>query len=172
MRKLVPLAAVVAFLSVFFTVPGTAAAVDYQRWRTIEITPTDMCIGVSGGQMVNGAKVILWPCSGATDQSWVAIPTDQSGGYHQIRNKKDPSKCLSVLNSWKSPGVQLIIWTCQNAYAQQWDAVYVYDGWVELKNRNSGLYAAISGGNAVSGAPIIQWTRNFGDEQTWEPIAG
>lgn len=167
-RKLLSFATVVAFLSVLFGAPGTAAAAGYQRWVTILDAPRDMCIGVSGGQMVNGAKVILWQCSGTADQDWVAIPTDPfNQAYYEIKNRKDPSKCLSVPNNWQSPGLQLILWKCQSAAGQLWDVRQLDPLGVQVHNLASDLVIAVPGGRATNGAPIIQWTPSDSIDQTW-----
>jgi hypothetical protein len=169
MRRSWYVVAVLALFGALLGAPGSAAAeAGAQRWVTTMGESQDMCIGVAGGKMVNGAKVILWQCSGAADQSWLPIPTNPyDPGYYQIQNWKNPSKCLSVPNNSTARGVQLIIWDCQYASGQLWDARYLNENWVNLKNLGSGLMVANAGGRTTNGTPIIQWTANDCCDQIW-----
>jgi hypothetical protein len=148
--------AAVVFLAVTFA--PTASALP-PRYYQFENSVSHKCMSAEGGRMVNGTKVIQWTCYSARDQEWYV------DGY-AIRNKKDPSFCLSSPNNWTSPGVQLIIWKCQNAPGQNWVTRFA-GGKVVFQNRYSDRVVAVGGGSGANGAAVIQWQVSEAKDQVW-----
>ena len=175
MRRLLPITAVLVFLSALFGAPAAAAddeAMIFHPWYAAQDNYTK-CMAVSGGVMANGSKVIQWPCNpNSPEHYWSRIPLLTDNGYYLIRNKKNSNFCLSVPNNWKSPDVQLIIWTCQNAPGQLWDARYFDKLGYEIINKNSQLAVAIYQKSSANGAAIVQAPRNLWINQTWNDEPG
>lgn len=170
MRKMFSTIVAMAAMTVMLGAPSATAdeAASYFQWRNAD---SALCMGVSGGHMVNGTKIIQWTCSATNpDQRWTALPLSESDhGYYLMRNKKDPSKCLAVPNRSGSPGVQLIIWSCNAANPDQlWNVSYIdYLGY-GIYNKYSQLTIGVSGGSSANGAPVIQWYPSGALDQTWQ----
>jgi hypothetical protein len=82
---------------------------------------TNQCLGVAGGVVERGTKIIVWPCNGARDQQWIAVDS----GFHNflIKNARDTSKCISVAAMSKQSQAQLVIWDCKDSetnHDQRW----------------------------------------------------
>jgi hypothetical protein len=77
---------------------------------------TNMCMGVSGGNMTAGTKVIQWPCiANDQDQLWT-----HGASPSLWQNAKDPTKCLAIAANSRIlgdgttyNGAGLVIWDCQ-----------------------------------------------------------
>ncbi len=178
MRRLLSIAAVLAFLSTLFGATTAAAdaaddeAMIFHPWYAAQDLYTK-CMAVSGGVMANGTKVIQWPCNPSSPEHyWSRIPLLSDNGYYLIRNKKNSNFCLSVPNNWVSPDVQLTIWTCQNAPGQLWDARQFDKLGFEIINKKSQLAVAIYQESSKNGAPIVQAPRNSRLNQTWNDEPG
>jgi hypothetical protein len=173
MRRLLPITAVLVFLSALFgTTTATADedAMIFHPWYNAKDNYA-RCMAVSGGVMANGTKVIQWPCNpNSPEHYWSRIPLLTDNGYYLIRNKKNPNFCLSVPNNWISPNVQLTIWTCQNAPGQLWDARYYDEHGYEIYNKKSGLVIDIYKLSTDNGAAVVQAERNDWFTQNWNDV--
>jgi hypothetical protein len=82
---------------------------------------TNECLGVAGGVIQNGTRIIGWPCNGARDQEWIAV--DSGFGNFLIMNARNTNKCLSVAAMSKASQAALVIWDCkpaENNQDQRW----------------------------------------------------
>ena len=70
------------------------------------------CLDVQGGNTVNGAKVILWPCTGGPNQNW----TLRADGT--LRHARS-GRCLDIPFGDTTNGNQLNIWDCSTTAAHQ-----------------------------------------------------
>jgi hypothetical protein len=157
MRRVVSVLAAVVFLAVGF-VP--AASADMSVYYLFHNANSTQCMSAKGGVMANGTKVIQWPCNKlAKDQQWYS----DAG---QLKNRKDPSFCLSSPNNWTSAGLQLTIWKCQGAVGQRWVRASM-DGYPVIYNTVSERIAAVGGASDTNGAAVVQWEWTGGAEQVW-----
>jgi hypothetical protein len=75
------------------------------------------CMGVSGGVMTPGTKLIMWDCNGNPDQDWGESFTGYMT-YDQIYDEKTPApnapeaECIALPASQTAPGTYFIIWYC------------------------------------------------------------
>ncbi len=86
--------------------------------------PSQICAGVSGGNMTNGTKFITWQCSanqnngftGAKDQAFIQDTSDyiESGGffYYSIRDSQNYGKCMGVSGGSTGDDATVMIWDC------------------------------------------------------------
>jgi len=103
------------------------------------------CLGVSGGNMTPGTKLILWNCNGAPDQNWNFIPYANgafpqfplsgseyeqmwTGGASSPTGAPDDysSRCIALGNGLVFPKLaNVIIWNCNAETTDQgWSAEY------------------------------------------------
>jgi len=76
------------------------------RWAT----HGGLCLGVGGGQLLNGSALQVWECiPGHGDMQFLA----PSGGVGQIRWASHPSMCLDVAQGWSELGTRLQLWECE-----------------------------------------------------------
>ena len=75
------------------------------------------CMGVSGGIMTAGTKLIMWDCNGNPDQNWGQVSYDNTTS-NLMYDEKTPAplapeaECISLPRSQTDPGTYLIIWYC------------------------------------------------------------
>jgi hypothetical protein len=129
------------------------------------------CLGVAGGNVVNGAPVVQWDCIGHPDQYWSAVGIDD-GLYYQFHNQANPNKCLGVPGSSTNAGAQLVVWDCINHNDQFWAVVAAWrlnpnDSGYVLVNLNSALVIGVGGGYTGNGAAVVQWPWVDHRDQRW-----
>jgi galactose oxidase len=86
----------------------------YFRWVDQN---SGQCIGVTGGSLYAGAKIIQWPCYNAADQHWAVVST--GGDYSALVNFSS-GMCLGVPGGSLALGTQLVQWYCNGAADQNW----------------------------------------------------
>jgi len=72
----------------------------------------DFCLDVERGDPRDGARVVLWSCSGAPSQSWTT-----RGG--QIVSQLS-GKCLDVVDGQVRQGQPAMVWQCNRSPSQRW----------------------------------------------------
>ncbi len=86
------------------------------KWRVWRNWNSQKCMGVAGGNMTNGTKIVQWTCNGNPDQFWSGFPIPTTGTSEAVefRNLSNPNKCLGVPGGLSNfhAGVQLVIWDC------------------------------------------------------------
>jgi hypothetical protein len=89
------------------------------------------CMGVSGGTMTSGTKIIIWDCDGHPDQNWGLYYTGY-GNYSQIYDHATPSpedpasECIALPRAQTADGTYFIIWNCTSfTDDQKWFPFYV-----------------------------------------------
>jgi len=153
--------------------PGIVSAqADYWTWRNAN---SGKCLGVAGGNMTNGTKIVQWDCLGPShpDQYWSPVGIND-GAYYQFHNLSNPNKCLGVPGGSTNAGAQLVIWDClgQDHPDQFWaviSASYLNpnDSDFVIVNNNSSLVIGVGGGLTSNGAPVVQWPWVDHPDQRW-----
>jgi hypothetical protein len=142
-----------------------AASLAVRTWQNFH---SNKCLGVNGGSMANGAKVVQYTCNGAADQEWYTIPLGD-GGHYQVRNGANSSKCLAVPGGSFAQNTQLVIWDCGvGSLDQYWTGALTaqYDCFA-LFNYNSGLVVGVSGAALTNTAPVVQFAWLTHPDQIW-----
>lgn len=94
---------------------GSTAWTDVQPFR---IFSNNYCLGVQGGIMAAGSKIVSASCNGLDRQLWM-FRADGS-----IASKANPSLCMLPSNTTSGDSF-LIVDSCSNSSSQQWDATNV-----------------------------------------------
>lgn len=127
----------------------------------------------AGGQEVN-AQVVLYTRNEDARMKWKAIAVE--GGYFKFQNL-ETNKFLGVLNRSK----EQYGFICQknemvhrpmnvtpiNNEDLYWKLEKIATGF-KLKNKNSGLLAAVEGGSVNNNAKLIQWTDQGQPDTEWQ----
>lgn len=144
-----------------------SAAVDYEPWHSAKAEALGLrrCLGVSGGNMNNGTRIVLYDCDGSANQQWRAVP--RNGLFQEISNGANPFKCLAVSGGSVTRGVSLVIWDCVSSADQRW-AVSPAGGGYVLENLKSGMYVSLLHGGVANGTSVVQWPAPpFNVDQFW-----
>jgi hypothetical protein len=124
-------------------------------------------LDVNGGSTADGARVIQWAWTGATNQQWTLAP-NPDGSYR-----------LRAVNSGKvldSPGgsaqgAALDQAADTGSDSQWWKLVpAATSGYYRLVNVRNGWCADVSGASTADGASVIQWPPGTGANQEWQLI--
>ncbi|MDH6136743.1 hypothetical protein P3T37_006174 [Kitasatospora sp. MAA4] len=112
------------------------------------------CLDDSGAGTADGNQIVLWPCSGAANQTWT-LPGDGT-----VRTL---GKCLDATAAGTSAGTYADLYTCDGQARQQWAGA---NG--TLVNPVSGLCLDVFGGGSANGTRIDLWTcGNAQPNQLW-----
>lgn len=71
------------------------------------------CLDADNNGTTNGTKVIIWDCTGGTNQKW----TVNSNGT--VTNNKS-GLCLDAVSSGTANGTKIDLWTCNSGTNQKW----------------------------------------------------
>jgi hypothetical protein len=117
---------------------------------------TRYVLGVKGGTAKSSASLCLQPDGGASNkaQHFVTLdPPEQmayrnalADGTYMFRSMLDATFCLDVSGNSKIEGAQVKLWTGKRSNNQLWQVSHDKNGFVLLKNKNSGKYLAFSAG--------------------------
>ncbi len=100
-------------------VPGTQLQVDTcngSEWQQFTVQPSGQiqfgswCVDDSSGFGFNGDQIILWYCTGTTNQNWI---TAASGAVTGVTGK-----CLNATGG--APTSKVDLWTCNQSANQKW----------------------------------------------------
>jgi hypothetical protein len=80
---------------------------------TLTVGGSTFCLDANGAGTSPGTKVIIWPCTGGTNQQWIfngsgAVIGAQSG------------LCLDVSGGSTADGALAELWNCTGGSNQQW----------------------------------------------------
>lgn len=124
-------------------------------------------LDVNGASTADGAAIIQWPWTGATNQQWRLTPNyDGSFRLTGVHGGK-------VLDSpgGSSEGAGLIQWTDNSSINQRWQLVpAATSGYYRLVNRRNGWCIDVENGSTADGARVIQWPANGGANQEWQIV--
>lgn len=120
-------------------------------------------LNVSSADTANGAKIVQWTSSGATNQQWRFLP--HADGSFRLAARHSGKVLDSPGGSGQ--GAQLIQWQDTGADNQWWKLVDAGGGFYRLVNVRSGWCADVDGGSTTDNARVIQWPAGTGTNQQW-----
>jgi hypothetical protein len=125
-------------------------------------------LDVNGGSTADGASIIQWPWTGATNQQWRLLP-NQDGSFRlsSVRSGK-------VLDSpgGSGQGAALIQWADNGGTNQWWRLVpAATSGYHRLVNVSNGWCVDVEGGSTADGARVVQRPVSGESSQEWQ-VAG
>lgn len=123
-----------------------------------------MVLDVASASTANGANVLQWGATGATNQRWTL--TQLSGGYYSIIGVAS-GRSLEVYQSGTADGTNVSIWDYSGANNQQWQFISVGNGYYRIVNRNSGKDLDVASQSESPGANVAQWGYWAGENQQW-----
>ncbi|WP_153032368.1 ThuA domain-containing protein [Amycolatopsis sp. YIM 10] len=107
------------------------------------------CVDVNGGNSADGTPVVLWTCSGGTNQQW----TSDGGTWRSL------GKCMTAAGTADGSAVQLS--TCNGSAGQSWTSG------ANGSLVNAGKCLDANGGGTADGTRLIVWTCHGGTNQRW-----
>ena len=118
------------------------------------------CLADSGGATANGNPIVLYHCTGGTEQSW-QVPGD---GTLRVLGK-----CLDIRGAHATADGTLVeLWSCNGGGNQQWTATAG-----NLVNPQSGKCLDVPGSNSADGTQLEIWTcGSHQPNQTWTVPGG
>ncbi len=156
--------------------PTAASAYTYHEFLNNNSPDNQgMCLGITGGDMTNGTKAVLWQCYNQPtvhpDQYWTETPAYDSlpdRPFSLLRNLKNFNKCLDVRSDVQ--GTQLVIWDCNGGGGEEWSPQS--DGsWVSyssLRYDDSLMVFGVKSAATGNGASIVLWNYQIGhSDQEW-----
>ena len=151
-----------------------ASGVRNQKWIAVKgsngsytlysaLTGAKLVLGASSASA--SANTRLSRPTGAATSQWTftkaparyAHLNDVPAGRYLVATTLNKSKVLDVAGSSKKSGVGVKLWSSKDASNQIWDLSYDAAGYVHLKNTNSGLQLAYSGGRLVQSSKAYNW---------------
>jgi GH25 family lysozyme M1 (1,4-beta-N-acetylmuramidase) len=115
-----------------------------------------MCLADPGFSTSNGTRVVLWPCNGYTNQSWM-LPAGPV-------TSQIPGMCLDDLGNQTANGAKIVISTCDGAPEQAWQATT--DGTLRI----NGECLDVAHGAKATGSPVDLYSCNGTQAQQWQLV--
>ncbi|MFI9817689.1 non-reducing end alpha-L-arabinofuranosidase family hydrolase [Saccharothrix variisporea] len=152
-------------------VPASAATVDTTAWYVLVNRNSGKALDVSGASTSDGAALIQWSRSNATNQQFQFV--DAGGGYYKLRARHS-GKVVEVQGASTADGAAVVQWTDWSGANQQFRLADSDSGYVRLINRSSGKAVEVQGGSTADGARVVQWSDWNGSNQQWQlvPVGG
>lgn len=116
---------------------------------------SNKCLDVNGRSTADGALVIQWPCTGATNQRWTT--EDAGSGWVRLRAAHS-NKCMGVAGSSTTDGALLEQRTCGSGTNQQFQLVDQGGGQLRITPRHSGKAVDVINCSTADAAQVRQWT--------------
>ena len=112
------------------------------------------CLDVPSGSQTDGTALIIYTCSGSTNQRW----TRTAAGELRIYNN---SKCMDA--GGNQQGSAVTINSCNGGGSQKW----TLDAGGAVVNTQSGRCLDVSGGSTANNAAVIGWNCTGAANQRW-----
>ena len=129
------------------TNPPTSGATLVSNWH-------NKCIDVPNWNFADGQRLIVWSCTGGTNQRWQFV-----NGTVRTEN----NKCMDVAWGSRDNGAAIQLATCSGNAAQQ----FVLSGAGDLVNPQANKCVDIAGWNPNNDAVLQLWECNGGANQKW-----
>ncbi|MFD2116701.1 RICIN domain-containing protein [Paenibacillus yanchengensis] len=103
----------------------------------------------------------------------IFIDTTQASNpqRHNFIHNVNSNKRLGVGGADKqSAGAHIIQWQLEDVNDQKWYIERLENGYVNIRNAESGLLLDVNGASTADGAKIIQWPDNGGLNQQWSIV--
>jgi hypothetical protein len=112
-------------------------------------------LDVSGRSTADGANVLQYTYSGATNQKWIL--TDVGGGFYRLSPSHASTKALDVASCSTSSGANVQIYNYWGGSCQQWLITKNSSGYYQVASRNSKMCLDIAGASMDNSANLQQW---------------
>ncbi|WP_410812723.1 RICIN domain-containing protein [Micromonospora sp. 067-2] len=159
--------AVASGLTVVAPVPASAATIDTSAWYQLVNRGTGKALDVYEGSTADGADVVQWAPSTATNQQWQFVSS--GSGWYRLKARHS-GKVADVNAGSTADGGDVVQWTDTNATNQQWSVTDTTSGYVSILNRRSGKALDVEAGSKTDGANVIQWTNTGATNQQWQLV--
>ncbi|SED26697.1 Ricin-type beta-trefoil lectin domain-like [Amycolatopsis tolypomycina] len=169
-RSAVAGAVVVPVVGGLLTVAPTAASaatVDTAAWYVLLNRNSGKALDVSGASTADGAGLIQWSRSNATNQQFQFV--DAGGGYYKLRARHS-GKLADVQGAATADGAAVVQWSDNGGANQQFSLADAGTGYVRLVNRNSGKALDVQGASTADGAAVVQQTGSTANDQQWQLV--
>ncbi len=120
------------------------------------------CVHVSAGSLADGAKAVLYGCSGDANQHWTLVP---DGAAYEIVAEHS-QKCLGVRGASKSQDAIVDQQPCSGAAHTLW-SLQAFGKYHRLVAKHSGLCLYVSGASNANGAQLVQRSCTGVDSELW-----
>lgn len=126
-------------------------------------------LDVAGASSADGANVMLWSATYATNQKWTL--TYNAEGYYTIVSANS-GKALSVEAGSLNNGANVLQWALNGGSDQQWKITDSGNGYFTIVNRNSNKSLDVWEWSPLEGTNIAQWDLGGADNQQWAFTSG
>ncbi|WP_188317026.1 extracellular catalytic domain type 1 short-chain-length polyhydroxyalkanoate depolymerase [Solihabitans fulvus] len=116
------------------------------------------CLDVPNQSTTPGARLQIWDCNGASNQTWTSTTASELTVY-----TGDSRRCLAAEGGGTSAGTAAVIGSCDSGPGQKWRLNA--DG--TITSVQSGLCLDVYGARTANGTQVILWTCNGGGNQKW-----
>ncbi len=128
---------------------------------------TRFVLSIAGSDAKNSVLANIQVDKGSAEQSqcWTFEEAPEqyryahaiANGTYVIRTALDTTKVLDVSGASVKAGAAVKLWKCSWANNQIWTVTHDNQGYVSIKNENSGKYLAISAGCAIQSSEDYKW---------------
>lgn len=137
------------------------AGINDQKWRIsstgeLRNALADKCMGIGGGQAIDGKPIVEWTCGGQADHKWK---------FQNMELVTVSGKCIDVPNSNFVEGQAVQLYDCNGTNAQKW----TYDPVTKLiKAAANNLCLDVRAYGTDNGTYVQLWTCNVNaTNQRW-----
>ncbi|MEV6601479.1 RICIN domain-containing protein [Actinoplanes sp. NPDC051346] len=144
------------------TAPLPAAGTTY----TLRVERSDLCLDVTDGSRVRGARLQQWGCAPAAGwQQFHAVAAER--GLLALRNVGS-GLCVAAPDGSTTSGRQVVQESCDGERTNQlWSLKRARRGTIQVVNANSGLCLSDLGASTTPGAAVIQETCTNNSNKRW-----
>ncbi|WP_238005970.1 RICIN domain-containing protein [Dactylosporangium sp. AC04546] len=126
-------------------------------------------LDVTAASLDNGAPVIQWTSTNATNQQWQLVHV--GAGYCKLISRHS-GKVLDVTGASTADGAPVIQWTDTTSANQLWKLVGVGDGYHKLVCYRSGKLLDVTGPSTSNGVQVVQSADHGTASQQWRLTNG
>lgn len=147
-------------------VPGSAnlsVSGAYGRANPVEfrsLVGENRCMDVQGASRDAGARLTIWECLNAPQQTFAWYST----GEIKVYDGTADVKCVDNAGGNAQPGDAVIIWDCHGGAPQKWEPTEDGSG---IRLVGTGLCIDVPNGDPVLGNELILWHCHGGTPQQW-----
>lgn len=146
--------------------PSDTSSILDGTYKIVSAVSENMCLDVPNSSSDNFAQIQIWEDNGTNAQRWEI--SDCGSGYYKI-TAICSGKCLDDAGWSRDSGTKMIQYDWKNNDNQLWEISGSGD-YFEIKNKYSGLYLDVEGGNSSCGTKCQQWEQNGTSAQRWRLV--
>jgi hypothetical protein len=113
------------------------------------------CLDLLDYSSANNARFVQYDCYGGANQNLRVV--QREGNYVELRPMHTPNKCMEPEGWVPMNGVPVVQFNCDDSVAQQWELWHRGDGWLSLKNRDTGKCLDVAWADPNNWAAYHQW---------------